>query len=383
VGSKNQDEELRKPFNFSLPGRPFLLRLGGRALSAASGWPKGDMRTPRPLPKLLIAGAAFLVALTLHPQHAAGQSPAQASSPQQASSAPLRPIETEQRLGPFAIGGQMYAVVTHEMSVSGASNTKFSATLVELEIRDAGATVVYQESFPSDVQDGHFAQKLSASASVLAGAGGAALVIRFLEGSAAVGEGESWQVFGLVNGKLTPFGALLPLGQGGGTVGGVLTGVMVGGGIDVEPLVSTAEELEFRAWTGNFFVYIPVRMDWAQGQWTEGEQCFELNGGSLRQRGCNLRVAAKAQPQVGGSIVTLYAEPVEDRYNAQQVSVGSGSTVEFLGALAVVNWKGSGERIACSFDGLWLRVRIEGKEGWVHSEAEFAALGLPAASPPQ
>ena len=341
------------------------------------------MRTPRPLPRLLIASAAFLGAMALHPQHAAGQSPTQASPPQQANSAAPRPIETEQRLGAFTIGGQIYAVVVREMTVSAATTTKFAATLAELEIRDANAAVVYQESFPSDVQDGHFAQKLSASASVLAGAGGAALVIRFLEESAAAGEGESWQVFGLVNGKLAPFGALLPLGQGSGTVGGVLTGVMVGGGVDVEPLVSTAEELEFRAWTGNFFVYIPVRVDWAQGQWTEGEQCFELNSGSLRQRGCNLRVAAKAQPQASGSIVTLYVEPVEDRYNAQQVSVDSGSTVEFVTALAVVNWKSSGERIACSFDGLWLRVRIDGKEGWVHSEAEFAALGLPAASPPQ
>jgi hypothetical protein len=26
---------------------------------------------------------------------------------------------------------------------------------------------------------------------------------------------------------------------------------------------------------------------------------------------------------------------------------------------------------------LWLKVRIDGKEGWVHSEEDFRALGLP------
>jgi len=26
---------------------------------------------------------------------------------------------------------------------------------------------------------------------------------------------------------------------------------------------------------------------------------------------------------------------------------------------------------------LWLKVRIDGKEGWIHSEEDFQALGLP------
>lgn len=338
----------------------------------------------RPLPKLRLACTAFVIALALHPQNAAGRSPEPAPLPQEASSDAPRLIETDQLLGVFAIGGQMYAVGARETSVSRASNAKLAATLAELRIRDANETVVYQERFPHDVKDGHFAQKLSASASLLAGAGGAALVVRFLEEPAAVGEGESWQVFGLAKGKLAPFGVPLPLGQGSGiAVGGVLTGVMVRGGIGVVPLASTAEALEFRVWTGNFFVYVPVRVDWAQGQWSEGEQCFELNRGSLRRNGCNLRIAADARPRADGSIVTLYAEPVEDRYNAQQVPVGSGSPVEFLTARAVVNWKRSGERISCSFDNMWLRVRIGDNEGWVHSEAGFATLGLPATSPPQ
>ena len=293
-------------------------------------------------------------------------------------------VETEQGLGAVAIGGQTYTVATRQASLSSADDANFATTLTALEIRDANEAVAYQEGFPYEVQEGHFAQRLSAAASVLEGAGGRALVIRFVEESAAAGGGrESWRVFGTVNGSLAPFPAPLPLGQSSSTVGGVLTGVMVRGGIGVVPLASTAELLEFRAWTGHFFVYVPVRVDWQQGQWSEAQQCFELDGGSLSQNGCNLRVVATAQPRGNGSIVTLRPEPADDPYTERHITPGPATTVEFLLARAVVNWESSGGRITCRFDDLWLRVRIGGNEGWVHSEADFAALGLPPASPPQ
>ena len=82
-------------------------------------------------------------------------------------------------------------------------------------------------------------------------------------------------------------------------MGGVLTGVMVGGGVNVMPLASKAEELEFRAWTGNFFVYVPVRVDWAAGVWGEGEQCFANKTGTLTKTGCNMRILANARPGRG------------------------------------------------------------------------------------
>ncbi len=343
------------------------------------------MKTLGFLSKLHYASATILGVVALLAQTAGGQAPKSAPTAQPTVPATQRTSEASEVLGGFTIGGQRYTVVARVRSISGASDAKFATTLVGLEIRDAHRAGVYAKSFNADVQDGRFARILSASASAFEGAGGALLVIRYLEEPAAAGEGESWQVFAPVNGKLTPLGVPLPPGGNENlAVGGVVAGVMVEGGVNVMPLVSKAEPLEFRAWTGNFYVYVPVRMDWEHGQWGEGEQCFKNDKGSLEKTGCNMRITAVAQPsRAPGSVVTLYEAPVEDRFHASQVPIESGTKFEIVDARAVVKWKESGERVSCQFEDMWLHVRFHGDLGWIHSETDFAAVGLPVGNPPE
>jgi hypothetical protein len=328
------------------------------------------MENTRPLPKLLL-GALLLCTPLLNAQEAPGPAPAVP-----------RVTESEQRLGSFTLGGKAFTVTTRSQTISPSSNKRFATTISELEIRDAGASVIYQETFPASLADGRFLQTVAVSGSILQGTGGA-LVLRFLEDPAPPTGPESWQMFGLVNGKLTRFAAPLPVGQGGSAVNGVLTGVMLRGGIDVVPLASTAEALEFRVWAGNFFIRVPVRIDWTSGQWSEAEQCFANQGGKLEPAGCNLRVTATRQPAAEGARITLYAQPEENTYNTQQIAVHPNSAVEFPAVRAVAHWQNNGDRFTCSFDQLWLRVRIDGNDGWVHSPADFAALGLPPAATAQ
>ena len=290
-----------------------------------------------------------------------------------------RVSESEQQLGAFTLGGRAFSALTRSQTISPASTARFSTTVSALEIRDANGSAVYQETFPASIADGRFTQTLAVSAALFQGAGGRALLLRFVEDAEPAGGKESWQMFGMVNDKLTRYSAPLPLGQGGSAINGVLTGVMLRGGIGVVPLASTAEALEFRVWAGNFFVNVPVRVDWAQGQWSEAEQCFTNEAGRLEPTGCNLRVATARQPVAEGALVTLNAQPEENTYTAKQIAVHGNSTLEFPAARALVKWQNSGDRFACSFEDLWLRVRIDGSEGWVHSPADFAALGLTAA----
>ena len=330
------------------------------------------MRFLRRLLHLLLAVTTFVAARPVHPQEIPNQTPA-----------PRKLSNTEERLGVFNLDGLAYTVLTQNETISPAANRKFASTATELEIRDGNGNAAFHESFAVSLGDDQFLQKLSVSGSLLEGTGGRALMLRFIDENPAGGATESWQVFGIVNGMLTRYGPPLPLGQGSSiAVGGVLTGVMLSGGIGVLPLGSTAEALEFRAWTGNFFVYVPVRVDWAHGEWSEAEQCFALDNGALRPNGCNLRIAPVPRTRAEGAL-TLYTQPEEDPYNSRNVAVHADSAVAYLIARPLVNWKSVGDRFGCSFDDMWLQVRIDGNEGWVRSQADFATLGLPSGPPPQ
>jgi hypothetical protein len=290
-----------------------------------------------------------------------------------------RVIVTEERLGTFTLGEQELTVLTRSEQISPANSERFAATVSELEIRDSNASTVYRGIFPTSPAAGRFLQTLTVAASLLEGTGGGALLLRFIEDAESSGGSESWQMFGMVGGRLTRYGAPLPLGQGGEAIHGVLTGVMLRGGIGVVPLATTTDALEFRVWAGHFFVGVPVRIDWESGQWSEAEQCFSNTSGNLQPTGCNLRVIATRRPVDEGGAVTVYAQPEENAYAARQIPVRRNSAVEFPAVRARVQWRNVGDRFACSLEDLWLRVRIDGNEGWVRSPVDFAALGLPAA----
>lgn len=308
-----------------------------------------------------------------------------------------QPRDFAQSQGPFSIGDQQYTVVLHEKVFGGSGSAPtgenaFLSTLVELDIVDGNGQIVFQETFPFTEAEGRFLQTLSASASLLTGQGGVGLAIQFVDQTASAAAGvpgpavrQSWQVFGLSDGGLIQFGPVLPVGQGSDiAVGGVVTAVMAKGGVVVMPLATTAEEVQVRAWTGNFYVLVPVRVDWMHAQWGEAEECYELAEGTLRERGCTMPVEAPRQPASGtsgnsGVYVSLFASITDQE--AAEVPVLVNSRIDFLEALATAHWKDTAGRSECSFDNVWLRVRIDGKEGWVHGQESFDALGLPLTAP--
>lgn len=308
-----------------------------------------------------------------------------------------QPQDFAQKQGPFSIGDQQYTVVLHEKVLGGnggppPGENSFLVTLAELDIADGNGQFVFQETFPFTLAEGRFLQTINASASLLTGQGGMGLVIQFVEQTASAAGGvpgpavrQSWQVFGLSNGALIKFGPVLPVGQGSDiAVGGVVTAVMAKGGVVVMPLATTAEEVQVRAWTGNFYVLVPVRVDWMHAQWGEAEECYELAEGTLRERGCTMPVEAPREPASGASgnsgVYVLLFASITDK-EAAEVPVLVNSAIDILEALATAHWKDTAGRSECSFDNVWLRVRIDGKEGWVHGQESFDALGLPLTAP--
>jgi hypothetical protein len=295
--------------------------------------------------------------------------------------------DVEQRLGPFSINLQSFTVVLHTKRLHGAVDPNFAETLAQLEIQDRSGLPVYQKSFPYEVERGRFRRSVRASARLLPGRNLTGLLIRYVMAPPAPDGWEAWQIFRFRVGKLgvldRPSDADLSAGAPG-----PFAGVFIRDGNGATPMplqASRADTVELRVWTGSFYVLVPMRVDWAAGKLLAGERCFELSGGGMIEKGCDLHVEAERRPC--GSEFTflrMFHDTVENEGDARHVVVKRDSKVEILGGRALLKWSGEGDLTQIGFLDLWLRVLIDDddeKQGWIHGEDDFAAVGLPSGSP--
>ena len=293
--------------------------------------------------------------------------------------------DAERRAGPFLISGQHYTVVLHEKRLANAPDTTLAQTLAGLEINDADGNVSYQKPFSYVVEQGHFQQNVSASAQLVSGQTGAGLLIYYREQDAASETGvppirEFWQLFGLVNGRLSPLGRPALIGDGGG--GRPFMGVMMRAANGTVSVINQPDMIEVRAWTGYFYVFIPLRVDWSHGGLAEGQRCMEMIGGGVKETGCDLRIEAVRKPPTDEfSFARLLPEAEENPPSAQHVVIQKDSKVQILGSRAIANWTESDELIQPNLLDIWLHVSIDGKQGWIHGEEDSAAIGLPRGNP--
>jgi len=293
--------------------------------------------------------------------------------------------ETEQQRGPFAIGEQNYTVVLHIKRFVAATSQQFAQTLAGLEIRDAAGNLMFEKSFPLALAAGGFQQSVSASLERLSGKTGAGLVVHYIEQTPSIPPAQSqtnefWQLFGLINGKLAPLPKPAILGEAG--VGAPFMGVMMRAANGTVAMISQPDVIEVRAWTGNFYVFVPLRVNWAQGGLAQGQRCMEMIGGRFGEVGCDMRVeAVRKPPSEEFTFLRLFAENHDNPDAAQHVVVQKNSNLQILGSRAITTWNETGGLTQPAFSDVWLRVSVDGQQGWIHGEEDFAAVGLPAGSP--
>jgi hypothetical protein len=147
-------------------------------------------------------------------------------------------------------------------------------------------------------------------------------------------------------------------------------------------VISQPDTFELRAWTGYFYVIVPLRVDWSHGGLAEGQRCVEMFGGRLLDVGCDMRVeAARKPPSDEFTFARLFVEAKENFGSAEHVVIGKDSKVEILGSSAITTWNENGDLIQPVFSDLWLHMRFDDRTGWIHGQEDFAAVGLPAGSP--
>ena len=284
------------------------------------------------------------------------------------------PEQFLERQGPFTIGGQSFTLFLQGVRLSD------SRTLTLLQIRDGAGNVQYEKPFAYVVSGGVFQQRVSASARLVAAGGLAGLLVRYVRLPARPGTDESWQLFRLREMKLALFDLLAPAPPGPFGFGAFAAGRGANGAIPVPP---PHDELELKVWTGNFYALVPAKVDWARGVITKGEQCLEVSGrGGFVEKGCDMRIEAAAKPSEADMLfVRMLQGPVEGAGQVKHLVLKKDAKIEYLRSNGFVNWTKSGDEILIRITDPWLQVLVDNSDdnlGWIHSDDDFSAVGLPS-----
>ena len=306
-----------------------------------------------------------------------------ATSPTPAAPTHAETEEALARAGPFSIGGQQYVVLLLEKTIPGASGLS-AQTLTGMEIRDMAGNLVYEKAFAYQIGEGRFLRSVSATEQSSSGNTGRGLMMRYSEHSATpAGDlvtSEWWQLFGLVNGKIAPLGKPAPIGDRAPSdpAEGAAAQSEDGSGAPASQL----DTIELPAWTGSFRAMVPLRTDWNHGKLTPGARCIESTVDGSPQQGCDMRVEAVRKPSRDEfAFVRLFAEAHEKPGGAEHDVLQQDSNVEILGCHAITNWTSDGDAIRPVLSDVWLHLRIDDHEGWIHGDDDFTAVGLPAGRP--
>jgi hypothetical protein len=349
-----------------------LIRCASAILYLFAAFSVGCKQAPQK-PARTLAATAFARAQALSQQRESSSRDPRHST--QAAPVPVAgpPLEdVEERRGPFTFGGQTFTVVTHTKHGRGAKGD-FAQALASLDIVDAAGAVVHHEEFPHPVENGDFAESCSVSVKPISGRNGAGLLLDTGCLPSAPLSGGPWQIFGVVNGKFAPIGKpLYAEGELGDFVPGKIQ--RIGNLTQI-----FADELKIRVFTGYFFVSVPVRVNWMEGKLALAQHCFYQTGHGVAEGGCEMPVEGVGQLRREQELtfVRMFTEPNEQIGTPAHVVIQKNSRVEILAAKVLVKWEeGKGSIGLGVGDDVWVKVRIDGKEGWIHTEEDLQAIGL-------
>ena len=337
--------------------------------------------TPKPVLTQVNVSAAPAVPLS------AALATSSAANSQGTTSTPVAGAESEQRLGPFSLSGTNYTVVLKKKKQQSASHEPTGDTVVAMEIRDSAETVLYHRNFPYLTVESDFTETWTVSAALLVGTNGTGLLVTYddySEPSAPEAESSGWyQIFGAINGKFKVFsGPLLVQGDVIQPDKGAKVYKTTG------PLDSHSDALNFKVWAHHFRLVYPVRIDWSEGKVLPALACNKGTGSP--SQACRYSVLPENE-RWGANLTFVQLCPEASTCDhPERILVKKDSKLELLSCVADVKWsegRSSGPvenpslddqgGIAVGTEDLQLQIRVDGKEGWMHTDEDFNALGLP------
>lgn len=311
------------------------------------------------------------------PPSSAGQQAPQPGQEDVKKNAPdVKLEESEESLGPFTVARQTFTAIRRLKHFPGKTD-EFAQTDAILEIRDAGGIVQYRQEIPYAIEKGEerFQESCRASVEPLSGAAGSGFLLNTDCEPSAPGYTGPWQVIGFRDGKLLPAGKPFYVS---GTVDKFVPGEIRRAG---DFLQMRPDVLRMRVFTGYFDVIVPLRIVWNTGHLALAQQCFHSTPTGPEEEACEMPVEGiKRQRHVKDmTFVRLFAESNEGMGPPAHAVINSDSDVEILAAKVSVSWtdgENGGDAGLGLGDDIWIKIRIDGKEGWIHTEEDLQAIGL-------
>lgn len=273
---------------------------------------------------------------------------------------------------PLSLGSTTFVVVRHYKQLAGKNNPDARA-LASIDIVDVRGMVQYHETFPYRIEGDAFSESCSADVQRLEGSNGNGLLLDTGCEPSAPLAGGPWEILGLVEDRLVRIGKpLVAEGQLGAFTPGQIT--KVGQATQILPDVLT-----IRVWTGYFFAAVPVRIDWHGRMLSRGQRCYYQTGHGFEEEGCEVPADGFERHDRGSDLtfVRLFPESRDRGVAPAHVVVKPDSSVDILAAKAFISWSDQQDTIALDTgDDVWVKVRIDGKEGWIHTTEDLSALGL-------
>jgi len=281
----------------------------------------------------------------------------------------------------FTIAGHTFRMLKH------VQRTAHDESVEWWELRNSKDQVVHRETYPVSVVNGAFDFMVFVTATPFTTNEGAGIVVQRGEEPSDPLAGGSVQVFGYKYGR-EKYGVDESLFQSFGPPISVQGEYL---GVDTDTtrpkptllpgitMITMDDILKFKIWTGNFFVMYPVRINWITGSLEPARRCMEMTskGRSVR---CSFPVEVEAHRGTEPTFVRLFPE-ADDGFTPKHIILQSDTKVEYLEARLQIDWASQdGKSVGLKVTGdVWLKVRIGGREGWVHSDEDFEALGVPQA----
>jgi hypothetical protein len=293
--------------------------------------------------------------------------------------------DVEEELSPVALGGDRFTLVVHKKRLVWPKEAQHEydpdddETAESFDVKDAEGNVLYSYRVldePREIElsrvrgQGRFSFSYSVRAHLVRGSASEALMIDWYFFPSAPSACSTHLLLGVVGGRLVPFGepfceTLVPPRD-------ATSGVW-----KLEREERTGDDiLEVRRWTGYFSLLVPVRVDFAAGKLLPSRRCLRMIEPGQWAELCEFPVEAEREPAAEDTFVRLFRAP-ESNLTPRHVVVKPDSGVELLSALGPNVFDAHGKwRPPPEGDLPWLRVRIDGREGWVRGVEDLLALGL-------